>query len=306
MKIRSAVALVGLAMSFALPTFAQETNTPDPQLRQKLIDVIAKHADAINKNDAAAAAACFTQDAVYVTDRGPVNGREAIEKWYADLFKKVQYTYYVITIDQDSPHVISTVGNEIWAAGGWSSTIKGEKFDPRQIQGYWSVIRAGDDWKIRMLSSNSTPESAISFALPTFAQRTDPPDPQLRQKLVDVIAKHADALNKNDAAAAAACFTQDAVLVTERGPVNGREAIEKWYADLSKYMKHSDVVVTIDQDSPHVIGTAGNEIWATGGWSSTIRGDNFGPIQVKGYWSVIRVGDDWKIRMLNPNTTPAN
>ena len=60
----------------------------------------------------------------------------------------------------------------------------------------------------------------------------------------------------------------------------------------------SDRVVTIDQDSPHVIGTAGKEIWATGGWSSTIRGENFGPIQVKGYWSVIRVGDDWKIRML--------
>ena len=306
MKIRLVVALVGLAISFALPTFAQQTNTPDPQLRQKLVDVIAKHADAINKNDAAAAAACFTQDAVYVTDRGPVNGREAIEKWYADLFKKVQFTYYVITIDQDSPHVISTAGNEIWAAGGWSSTIKGENFGPRQIKGYWSVIRVGDDWKIRMLTSNSTPESAISFALPTFAQQTNTPDPQLRQKLVDVIAKHADALNKNDAAAAAACFTQDAVLVTERGPVNGREAIEKWYADLLKYMKFSDEVITIDQDSPHVIGTAGNEIWATGGWSSTIRGENFGPIQVKGYWSVIRVGDDWKIRMLNPNTTPAN
>jgi uncharacterized protein (TIGR02246 family) len=125
MKIRLVVALVGLAISFALPTFAQQTTTPDPQLRRKLIDVIAKHADAINKTDAAAAAACFTQDAVYVTDRGPVNGREAIEKWYADLFKKVQFTYYVITIDQDSPHVISRAGNEIWAAGGWSSTIKG-------------------------------------------------------------------------------------------------------------------------------------------------------------------------------------
>ena len=306
MKIRLVVALLGFVISFASPTFAQQTNTADPQLRQKLVDVIAKHADAINKNDAVAVAACFTQDAVYVTDRGPVNGREAIEKWYADLFKKVQFTYYVITIDQDSPHVISTAGNEIWAAGGWSSTIKGENFGPRQIKGYWSVIRVGDDWKIRMLTSNSTPESAVSFALPTFAQRTYTPDPQLRQKLVDVIEKHADALNKNDAAAAAACFTEDAVLVTERGPVSGREAIEKWYANLLKYMKFSDEVITIDQDSPHVIGTARNEIWATGGWSSTLRGENFGPIQVKGYWSVIRVGDDWKIRMLNPNTTPAN
>ena len=306
MKIRLVVALVGLAISFALPTFAQQTNTPDPQLRQKLVDVIAKHADAINKNDAAAAAACFTQDAVYVTDSGPVNGREAIEKWYADLFKKVQFSYYVITIDQDSPHVISTAGNEIWAAGGWSSTIKGENFGPRQITGYWSVIRVGDDWKIRMLSSNSTPGSAISFALPTFAQQTNTADPQLRQKLVDVIAKHADAINKNDAAAIAACFTQDAVYVTDSGPVNGREAIEKWYAYLSKKWKFSDDVVTIDQDSPHVIGTTGNAIWATGAWSLTIKGVDFGPVQVKGYWSVIRVGDDWKIRMFNTNITPAN
>jgi uncharacterized protein (TIGR02246 family) len=306
MKVRLVVALVGLAISFALPTFAQQTNAPDPQLRQKLIDVIAKHADAINKNDAAAAAACFTQDAVYVTDRGPVNGREAIEKWYADLFKRVQFTYYVITIDQDSPQVISTTDNEIWAAGGWSSTIKGEKFGPRQITGYWSVIRLGDDWKIRMLTSTSTAGSAISFALPTFAQQTNTADPQLRQKLVDVIAKHADAMNKNDAAAVAACFTQDAVFVTDSGIVNGREAIEKWYADLLKKWKFSDDVVTIDQDSPHVIGMAGNEIWSTGGWSLTIKGEDFGPVQVRGYWSVIRVGDDWKIRMFNTNTNPAN
>jgi uncharacterized protein (TIGR02246 family) len=238
-----------------------------------------------------------------VTDRGPVNGREAIEKWYADLFKKVQFTYYVITIDQDSPHVIGRAGNEIWAAGGWSSTIKGENFGPRQITGYWSVIRVGDDWKIRMLTSTG---SAISFALPTFAQQTNTADPQLRQKLADVIAKHADAQNKNDAAAIAACFTQDGVYLTDRGPVNGREAIEKYWVDLLKKWKFSDEVVTIDQDSPHVIGTAGNEIWATGGWSSTIKGEDFGPIQLKGYWSVIRVGDDWKIRMLNNNTAPAN
>ena len=162
MKKNLVVALVGLAISFALPTFAQQTNAPDPQLRQKLVDVIAKHADAINKNDAAAAAACFTPDAVYVTDRGPVNGGEAIEKWYADLFKKVQFTYYAFTIDQDSPHVIGTAGNEIWATGRWSSTIKGENFGPRQITGCWSVIRVGDDWKIRMLAYNETPAPAAT------------------------------------------------------------------------------------------------------------------------------------------------
>jgi hypothetical protein len=70
MKIRAAVTLVEFAVSFALPTFAQQTNIPNPQLRQRLLAVIEKHADAMNKNDAAAAAALFTEDAIYLTDRG--------------------------------------------------------------------------------------------------------------------------------------------------------------------------------------------------------------------------------------------
>ena len=37
MKIRSLLALVGLAISFALPSFAQQTSTPDPQLRQQIV-----------------------------------------------------------------------------------------------------------------------------------------------------------------------------------------------------------------------------------------------------------------------------
>jgi uncharacterized protein (TIGR02246 family) len=157
MKIRLLVALTGLALSLALPVFAQQTNTPDPQLREKLIDVIAKHAKAMNENDAVAAAACFTQDGIYVTDRGPINGREAIEKWYADLFQKVRFSDHVITVDPDSPHTMGAAGNQMWATGGWSTTIKGENFGPTAIKGYWSVIREGEDWKIRMLTSNVAP-----------------------------------------------------------------------------------------------------------------------------------------------------
>jgi Domain of unknown function (DUF4440) len=74
------VGLVGLAISFALPTFAQQVNTPDPQLRQRLLALIQKYSDAENNNDATALAALYTEDAVEVTDRGPVNGRQAIKK----------------------------------------------------------------------------------------------------------------------------------------------------------------------------------------------------------------------------------
>jgi len=160
MKIRSLLALVGLAISLGVPAFAQQTNTPDPMLRQRLAEVIKKHADAMNNNDAAAAAACFTEDAVYVTDGGPINGRGAIEKWYADLFQKLHFSDHVITIDPDSPHILGTDGKQMWATGGWSTTIKGENLAPTPIKGYWTVIRAGDDWKIRMIMSNVAPAPA--------------------------------------------------------------------------------------------------------------------------------------------------
>ena len=104
----------------------------------------------------------------------------------------------------------------------------------------------------------------------------------------------------------AANFTEDGILVTPGGPISGREAIEKHYADDFKQGFHSsNNIATPDEDSPHIIGTDGNEIWATGKWSATIQGKDWGPISATGYWSVIREGDDWKIRMLAFNVTPA-
>ena len=38
MKTRLLGALAGLAMSFALPTFAQQANKPDPQLREQFLE----------------------------------------------------------------------------------------------------------------------------------------------------------------------------------------------------------------------------------------------------------------------------
>jgi hypothetical protein len=54
-----------------------------------------------------------------------------------------------------------------------------------------------------------------------------------------------------------------------------------------------------DRNAVHLIGTAGNELWATGEWSETGQGKNGEPIPIKGYWACIyvREGDDWKIRM---------
>jgi ketosteroid isomerase-like protein len=134
MKMRLVVPLIGLAISFALPTFAQQTKTPDPQLREKLVAAIKKHTDALDQNDAAAVAANFTEDGILVTPGGPISGREAIEKHYADDFKQgFHSSNNIATPDEDSPHIVGTAGNEMWATGKWGATIQGNSLNSRLI-----------------------------------------------------------------------------------------------------------------------------------------------------------------------------
>jgi ketosteroid isomerase-like protein len=162
MKMRLLLALAGLAISFALPTFAQQTNTPDPKLRQQFIAFGKKLDEAWNNNDPSALTAFYMEDAVIVRDTGPVYGREAIEKWFTDLFKQVHISNHLATVDQNSPHVIGTGGNEIWGNGGWSSTLQGQKGGPIEMKGYFSciLVRDGDAWKFRMETFNITPAPA--------------------------------------------------------------------------------------------------------------------------------------------------
>ena len=160
MKIRLVVALVGLAIGFAAPAFAQQKDAADPQIRQQIDALTKKWIDATDNNDAAALAALFTEDAVMVTDTaGPIYGREAIEKYWADAFKQFHFSNHVSKDDQFSPHIIGTAGNEIWATGEWSLTIKGQNFGPIEEKGYWTEIyvREGDAWKVRMQTWNVTP-----------------------------------------------------------------------------------------------------------------------------------------------------
>jgi ketosteroid isomerase-like protein len=167
MKMPLVVALVGLAISFASPSFAQQKEATLCERDCQQIDALAKKYDeADNNSGAAALAALFTEDAVIVPDTGPVNGRPAIEKWYADAFQQWHNSSHLIKADQNSPHSMGTAGNEAWSNGEWSVTIRGQSGDPIQLKGYWSVIdtREGDDWKIRMLTWNTTPAPAPPVA----------------------------------------------------------------------------------------------------------------------------------------------
>ena len=73
MKKRLVVPLVGLAISFALPTYAQEKDVADPQTTQKILALGKAFDEAHSDNDAAAVAALFTRDAVIVAPEGPIS-----------------------------------------------------------------------------------------------------------------------------------------------------------------------------------------------------------------------------------------
>ena len=174
MKTRLLVPLAALAISFALPTFAQQKETVEPQLIQKLYDTLSKKwNEACNNHDAAAIVAVYTEDAIEVTETGPLYGRQAIEKFYADQFKGWQHKNHTSTID---PHSVRMLGPDTLTRGGeWSETGKGKNGEDVPIKGYFSEIdtRQGDTWKICLLIGNATPDSWAliykSFGLPPAA-----------------------------------------------------------------------------------------------------------------------------------------
>ena len=164
MKRRLVVPLVVLAISFALPTYAQRKDVADPQTTQKILAIVKGINEAHNDNDAAARAAFYTRDAVFVQPGGPaISGRQAIEKWFADVYQWWHPKNSIHKVDGNAFHLIGTAGNEAWATGEWSETGQGKHGEPFTIKGYWLTIyvREADDWKIRVTAWNTAPESVI-------------------------------------------------------------------------------------------------------------------------------------------------
>jgi hypothetical protein len=87
MSIRLAVALVGLVFGVAVPAFAEQKDAVDPKIDQQIRLLAAKYDEAINRRDAAAVAALYAQDGVWVTHDGAFNGRskKATLNWILSL-----------------------------------------------------------------------------------------------------------------------------------------------------------------------------------------------------------------------------
>lgn len=157
MKIRLLLTLAGLAIGFSTPALAFQGNLAgDVKALDEFGALGMKFDEAYKRSDAVALAALFTEDAVLVTPEGLFPGRQAIEKWYAELFERWHPANNVGQTDQ-----LNAIGNEAWAVGEWWCTLQ-SKNGPVQARGYWSEIyvREGDAWKIRMLTVSDAPRPA--------------------------------------------------------------------------------------------------------------------------------------------------
>jgi ketosteroid isomerase-like protein len=121
-----------LAISFALPIFAQEKEdvkpfpfTPipaGPQLVQQIEAINQKSDEAFNDHNAAAVGALYTANAVQMTPAGSFSGREAIQGYITDLFQRHNPADRVTKMSY-----IYGFGGDISALGGWTVTIDGTK-----------------------------------------------------------------------------------------------------------------------------------------------------------------------------------
>ena len=148
MKQLTRLAVVAALLSPAL-ALADET-APSAADRQALVDIARQHDAALNRNDAAAAAALFTADAIVVPPGPAFAGRDAIQK---DMEKGIKdgHADHVSTVDQ-----IHVSGDLAWTTGGWSMTVPGPDGARRALHGNYSTVdqREGGAWKVRALTYN--------------------------------------------------------------------------------------------------------------------------------------------------------
>ena len=163
MKRRLVVPLVGLAISFTLPTYAQQKDLADPQTTQKILAGFKPALEAHNNLDAAAFAAIYARDAVFLTPDRPIIGRQAIQKWHTDLWQSWHPKNCTVKVDGNAFHLIGTAGNELWATGEYSETVQDKNGEPFRNHSYnfWIWVREGEDWKLLLDAWGLTPATVL-------------------------------------------------------------------------------------------------------------------------------------------------
>ena len=141
-----------MAFGFALATFAQEKEEANPfpfgaiqakpEIVQQLEAINEKWDEAFNKHDAAAVAALYTANAILVTPLGIFSDRNAIEKYFTDVFQR-----YNPSDQLTKNSYVYAFGGDLCTIGGWTVTVNGSQRGGGYVVKVYIPVR--DTWKIR-------------------------------------------------------------------------------------------------------------------------------------------------------------
>jgi len=147
--LRSLTIVPIVAIGLAMPAAAQHVSDRDAwQAGESVVQAFNKAAQA---KDAAGLAALYSEDVTYITPNGPIFGRAALQKQFADDFK-------FVTLEPAKLDRVTMIGDTVRLRNGsWSGVFQGPE-GPVHATGYWATtdLRDGDTWKIRMEAMNLT------------------------------------------------------------------------------------------------------------------------------------------------------
>ena len=149
MKMRLLLALVGLAVSFAPPAFAQPKDKVDPETARQVRALASNYDAAFNRQDAVTVAGLYAEDAVFNTPEGTFQGRQAIEELYAKHYFGEVHSKNVVTVVNEA---IAT-GSEVRVTGTWSDTFEEPSTGTIHAEGTYSWVLVHDVDTLRIRES---------------------------------------------------------------------------------------------------------------------------------------------------------
>ena len=266
--LASVTTLFALAYSF-VATIADERSTSTDRERleaSKVAEsVAASYMDAYDKHDPKAISMLFVPDGVFLPPNGSpiVQGREAIERSWAELFKNVG-GHETITVKDAIP-----AGNDAVVAITEFKIVGDGQNSGKTISGRASIALAktADGWRyVSIAPQTQAPPSGA-----TTASRQE-----ALQVAESVVKSFMAAYDTRDPKAISALFVPDATLLGFDGTVaQGREAIERAYAgSLKNQAGHFTIVIkdAIPLGSDVVVANDELEIRDAGQNHDTIHG----------------------------------
>jgi len=149
MKIRFAVVLVGLTISFAPSAFAQQNDTVDAKIAQQVRALASNYDAAFNRQDAVTVAGLYAENAVFNTPEGTFHGRQAIRELYAKRYFVEAHSKNVVTVVNET----IAAGNEVRATGTWSDTFEEPSTGTIHAEGTYSWVLVHDVDTLRIQES---------------------------------------------------------------------------------------------------------------------------------------------------------